>query len=663
MKQKTCKVAKTVLTLLLCAGLTAGSVPIDALAADVQSEQPVGGTETDTEAGTEGNTQSTGSVSDGNVVIKEREETGTESGAPQADSVSEGDGIALISLEASNTHIATYTGKIPEGITWAADVTVDTFSKSYSVVTAKAADGTSYTVEVVPEGIVYFIDNVTSDFSETTTEPYEAVKTLAGDQLINKVYDQQKTADTAWGLVDTDATTKKYNNTTTDKTATGIYGNNAIGETLSYDLYLEAGTYTITSGHREWWDKTRPMDVLLKTDAGETTIGSVSVSKSVKTAQFSYTFTLDTAQTVTYTLKSTAKQAPVLSWLGVSKYITKESEYFGQALEDNNQLTVLSDASLEADSGTGKQLSVTGGWTSGGISKAGATIKNAPDFFQRNQFTYNLNLKYNYIQEGTGSRAAVFLGNSDSTAFRVIPAKSQSQSVLRVGTNAGAKDYPLTTALTAGDWHALSIVYTEDEQQGYVALYCDGAKVLNATGIGFKLSNTTNLAAGIGAAYGTSYLCNGTYDNIVVMAAAATEEEAITETQARLDAIKGAVQTDGNIVISGADVDKATANINGLTYKGFGMLNGNSTSNLLLDYKAEHSDQYWEMMRYLFGGEYPLFTHIKMEMGNDGNNSTGAEACTMRYENEEADASRSPGFVMAADAKKINPNVKISILR
>lgn len=337
MKQKTCKVVKTVLTLLLCAGLTAGSVPIDALAADVQSEQPVGGTETDTEAGTEGNTQSTGSVSDGNVVIKEREETGTESGAPQADSVSEGDGIALISLKASNTHIATYTGKIPEGITWDADVTVDTFSESYSAVTAKAADGTSYTVEVVPEGIVYFIDNVTKDFSETTTEPYEAVKTLAGDQLINTVYDQQKTADTAWGLVDTDAQTKGYKNTTTDKTATGIYGkNNAIGETLSYDLYLEAGTYTITSGHREWWSNTRPMEVLLKTDAGETTIGSVSVSKSAKTAQFSYTFTLDTAQTVTYTLKSTATQAPVLSWLGVSKYITKESEYFGQALEDNN---------------------------------------------------------------------------------------------------------------------------------------------------------------------------------------------------------------------------------------------------------------------------------------------------------------------------------------
>lgn len=93
------------------------------------------------------------------------------------------------------------------------------------------------------------------------------------------------------------------------------------------------------------------------------------------------------------------------------------------------------------------------------------------------------------------------------------------------------------------------------------------------------------------------------------------------------------------------------------------MLNGNSTSNLLLDYKSENPQAYWSMMQYLFGGDYPLFSNIKMEMGNDGNNSTGAEACTKRYEDEEADASRSPGFVMAADAKKINPNVKVSILR
>ncbi len=348
---------------------------------------------------------------------------------------------------------------------------------------------------------------------------------------------------------------------------------------------------------------------------------------------------------------------------GIALYSVNESEYFGQVLEDNDQLSVLTGATLEADSGMGKQLSVTGGWISGGITKAGATIKDTSGLLQRNAFTLNLNMKYNYISEGTAKRAAVFIGTSDEVAVRVIPANTQSQSVLRVGANEKGKNYPLSTALNAGEWHALSIVYTEDSTQGYVTLYCDGAKALDTTGIGFKLSETENLTAGIGAAYGTSYLCNGTYDNIVVTKSAATEAEAIAETQKRLDTINGTVQTDGNIVISGADVDSASKNINGLTYKGFGMLNGNSTSNLLLDYKAEHPTEYWAMMEYLFGGDYPLFTHIKMEMGNDGNNSTGAEACTMRYEDEEADASRSPGFVMAADAKKINPKVKISILR
>ena len=62
------------------------------------------------------------------------------------------------------------------------------------------------------------------------------------------------------------------------------------------------------------------------------------------------------------------------------------------------------------------------------------------------------------------------------------------------------------------------------------------------------------------------------------------------------------------------------------------------------------------------GGEHPLMNHVKVEMGNDGNNSTGADSCTMRDEKEEADASRSPGFLLAADAKKINSQVKVSVL-
>lgn len=116
------------------------------------------------------------------------------------------------------------------------------------------------------------------------------------------------------------------------------------------------------------------------------------------------------------------------------------------------------------------------------------------------------------------------------------------------------------------------------------------------------------------------------------------------------------------VVVNGDDVAKAAENVNGLTYKGYGVLSGNSTSDLLMDYKWEAPEVYQQLLEVLFGGEHPLMTHIKMEMGNDGNNSTGADSCTMRFEDEEADVSRSPGFQLAADAKKINPDVKVSFL-
>lgn len=118
-----------------------------------------------------------------------------------------------------------------------------------------------------------------------------------------------------------------------------------------------------------------------------------------------------------------------------------------------------------------------------------------------------------------------------------------------------------------------------------------------------------------------------------------------------------------DIVVDGNDVEQAAQNRNGLTYKGFGLLSCNSTSDLLIDYKYQTPKAYQTLLDTMFGGEHPLMNHVKVEMGNDGNNSTGADSCTMRAEDEEADASRSPGFILAADAKKINPAVKVSVLR
>ncbi len=104
-------------------------------------------------------------------------------------------------------------------------------------------------------------------------------------------------------------------------------------------------------------------------------------------------------------------------------------------------------------------------------------------------------------------------------------------------------------------------------------------------------------------------------------------------------------------------------NVNGLTFKGFGVLSANGTSALLMDYKSEHPDKYTEFLQVLFGGTHPIMTQVKVEMGNDRNNSTGPDPATMRWEGEPANVRRNPGFQLAADAKQVNPELKVSILR
>ena len=119
--------------------------------------------------------------------------------------------------------------------------------------------------------------------------------------------------------------------------------------------------------------------------------------------------------------------------------------------------------------------------------------------------------------------------------------------------------------------------------------------------------------------------------------------------------------TPTSLAIDGNNI-KAT-NVNGLTFKGFGVLSANGTSALLMDYKSQHPDKYAELLNILFGGAHPLMTHVKIEMGNDRNNSTGPDPATMRLATEAANVKRAPGFQLAADAKKFNPGLKVSILR
>lgn len=97
-------------------------------------------------------------------------------------------------------------------------------------------------------------------------------------------------------------------------------------------------------------------------------------------------------------------------------------------------------------------------------------------------------------------------------------------------------------------------------------------------------------------------------------------------------------------------------------YRGHGMISCNGSSRLLLDYKAKAPESYQQILEYIYGKNGLKFTHFKVEMGSDVNTSSGTEPAVMRYDGEKADVTRGAGFQIAADIKKINPDVTLDML-
>ncbi len=113
-----------------------------------------------------------------------------------------------------------------------------------------------------------------------------------------------------------------------------------------------------------------------------------------------------------------------------------------------------------------------------------------------------------------------------------------------------------------------------------------------------------------------------------------------------------------NIIIDG---NKANTAENFL-YRGAGMVTGNNSSRLLIDYKTENPEAYWEILNYLFGDKGLAIAHLKIEMGSDINSSSGTEPAVKRTEDETADVTRGAGYQLAADAKTINPDLTLDML-
>lgn len=113
------------------------------------------------------------------------------------------------------------------------------------------------------------------------------------------------------------------------------------------------------------------------------------------------------------------------------------------------------------------------------------------------------------------------------------------------------------------------------------------------------------------------------------------------------------------LVIDGSTTDKEVQN----AYRGLGTVTCNNSSRLLIDYKEEQPDKYWEIMNWLFHPEKGAgLSHVKIELGCDSNTSSGAEPATKRSSKDPANVNRGAGFLFAHDALTINPNITIDML-
>lgn len=107
---------------------------------------------------------------------------------------------------------------------------------------------------------------------------------------------------------------------------------------------------------------------------------------------------------------------------------------------------------------------------------------------------------------------------------------------------------------------------------------------------------------------------------------------------------------------------KNAASKKNMLWRGMGMVSGNNSSRLLIDYKSQKPKEYQELLELIFGDKGCGIQHLKIEMGADINSSSGTEPCTMRTADEKADVSRGAGFILAADAKKVNPDLTLDML-
>lgn len=183
----------------------------------------------------------------------------------------------------------------------------------------------SVKVEVYPENTKLFIDSGSNPKNESTY--FNKLKDFATD-LINKdsASDQKKNADNNWGYTSSlggdndNVDMSKYGTDSNDIYQTGYWAHS--GKNITYQAELEAGTYTINAGYKDWWNSRKIKFTVANGDKelGSTTLDVTASNKMTN----DITFTLSEKAVITMTTSKSSGGDPVLSWIAVRE--TKNSE-------------------------------------------------------------------------------------------------------------------------------------------------------------------------------------------------------------------------------------------------------------------------------------------------------------------------------------------------
>jgi hypothetical protein len=321
----------------------------------------------------------------------------------------------------------------------------DTIEVKGTVTAAGMTQSVSSFIEVVPRGLVYFIDSnsqvAVADRKDAGSQAFDSVSALlaaSGEPaLLNGISDKARSdAPDTWGYTGTVGTSGATLRSTinenldwyhvenyTDKYNTGWFSASAANTVaMEYSLELPAGDYMVTTGIQEYWPSgstvhTRPYTINVTSDSVtlatlantlETPSGQPYGNRQSDTLYFS----IATDAAVTVSLAKTpgaSGEEPQLSWLAVAKQGVYAKVLSTDETAGLKTTTLVENYTPEAISGNGI-LSVTG--ENKLVSVDSSAIVNFEPFSSTSKGV--LSLLNNIDAVPAGYEAKLFIWDADS---------------------------------------------------------------------------------------------------------------------------------------------------------------------------------------------------------------------------------------------------------